>query len=137
MSDKSLMVARGTRQTIADLNRAAARPCWQSDTCTMIDVIAQSILMHPSALIERLESSRKIHRAYIEERRAISRNGRDHAAEAAAGMVRAINQAIEYIRAGTAIAFADNLSACIITFAHACDLQLVPRHIRAVIAERG
>ena len=103
---------------------------WQSATCKMIDVIAQSIAMHPSALVESLERVRDIHAAFR------NTTADKKAADCARSMCEAVGRALEYVRDGRADPFADDFSAKVQTFQQAANLQLIPLHILKAIVDR-
>ena len=95
---------------------------------TAIDILQRSIDMHPSCLIERLQT-----RAYEDSRYAATREN-PAIKKSVLASFEATMRAIRYIESGHAAPFIDDMGAGIIALSEACKLQCLPHYKRTETA---
>lgn len=98
-------------------------------TATMKDIIARSIAMHPSLLVDSMVEISNIHRQY-------GQLSTGPTATSARNMAIACEEAIDFIEDGDLDALCANFSAYIQTFEQACRLQCITPATKREIAER-
>ena len=91
---------------------------------TAIDILQRSVDMHPSCLIERLQT-----RAYEDARYAATREN-PAIKKSVLASFEATMRAIRYIESGHAAPFVDDMGAGVIALNEACKLQCLPPFVR-------
>lgn len=89
-----------------------------------LDIISRSLILHPSMLIESLQT-----RAWEDARYSASREN-PAVKKSVLASFDATMRAIDYLNAETVDRFRDDMAAGIIALNTACKLQCLPPHIR-------
>lgn len=103
------------------------------NTCTARDVIQRSMTCHPSLMRDKLHEAAKTHSDYIQTTRCLD----NRAIEGATRLRDACHKAMAALALEDIDAIMGDFSATIVAFEVACQLQLVPRHLRPEIIGRA
>lgn len=102
---------------------------------SVLDVLARSILVHPTLFAESCEMSAREDREYVAARPDMSAGGRNGATARAAALEFAAKAARTHDSATAARVIVERKNASwIAAFNVACKLQCIPSHVRTALA---